>query len=258
MSRLWKVVRWGAFAFSAIVDGIIFYSAAPFSALSFIASGSAALVLYLIFLELSLQARNQWRIRRALVENEKVVYQTGLHWIVLLRNVLNDRVARWCIGLPILLAVLVVFYELGWAAWLGILRSGFGSYFSWFPSFIYGSLPNDGVIMAGCIPLLLAIPFTMTQVVDWGTHRFVITNDRVMILSGIFNYDVESISLERVVDTELHLSFWDQLLRYGDVLLRMTAGGEQKPLNDLRDPITFDKRLRQRISSHGREPAVSE
>ncbi len=104
MRKLWKGLRWGAFIFALAVDGLLFYTAEPFSVNSFVATGLASLIMFLSFVRLANLFRGSSRIRRILEENEVKVHETCVHWIALLGNIRKDKAAwRW-IGIPVLMA----------------------------------------------------------------------------------------------------------------------------------------------------------
>ena len=63
MRKLWKWVRWGAFVLALAVDVALFYTADPFTARSFVATGLASLIMFLLFLKLANLVRGGSRIR---------------------------------------------------------------------------------------------------------------------------------------------------------------------------------------------------
>lgn len=229
MRKLWKWFRWGAFLFALAVDAALFYSADPFSTRSFVATGLASLIMFLLFVKLATLFRNSGRIRTMLEKGEKRVHETGLHWVRLRSALRGDRTAYRFIMIPLWIAVLVTLFELGWGLWWIGLQTSL-QHQAWFGAVgaIYHLLPDNSALIGGYIPLVFAIPFALAHISEWSTHRYVITPMRIIIMSGIFDYEVHTITLSRVVDAKQHYTFWEQILNYGDVTLRETAGNDEK------------------------------
>ncbi|MBI3676654.1 MAG: PH domain-containing protein [Proteobacteria bacterium] len=228
MRKLWKWFRWGAFLFALAVDGALFYTSDPFSTRSFVATGLASLIMFLVFVKLSTLIRNGARIRNMLERGEHKVHETGLHWIRLWQNIRADRLARRFIFIPLRIALVVTLFEIAWGLWWVGARSGLESA-PWFHAVgaLFHLLPDNSALIGGYIPLIFAIPFAIAHIAEWNTHRYVITPTRIIIMSGIFDYEVHTITLSRVVDAKQHYTFWEQLLNYGDVVLRETAGNDE-------------------------------
>ena len=240
MRKFWKWVRWGAFLVALTVDAILFYTAEPFSANSFIATGLASLIMFLLFVRLANLFRGGSRIRRILEEGEIKVHETCVHWVRLLGNIRADKTAYRWIGIPLLIAVIVSFYEVLWLVWLAAFKLGAEA--SWFMAvgLPFRLLPNNAVLAGFYIPLIFAIPFAIAQMAEWSTHRYVITPLRVIIHHGIFDYHMHGILLSRVVDAQQDYTFWQQVLNYGDVVFRETSG-EAETLECVWGPKKFAK-----------------
>jgi hypothetical protein len=226
--KLWKWFRWGAFLFALAVDGTLFYTADPFSTRSFVATGFASLIMFFVFVKLATLFRNGARIRKMLERGEHKVHETGLHWIRLWRNIRADSLARRFIFIPIWIAFLATLFELGWGFWWLGVRSGMNDV-AWFRAVgtIFHVLPDNSAVIGAYIPLILAIPFALAHIADWIAQRYVITPTRIIIMNGIFDYEVHTITLSRVVDAKQRYTFMEQLLNYGDVVLRETAGNDE-------------------------------
>ncbi len=70
------------------------------------------------------------------------------------------------------------------------------------------------------------------RVMRWNRRRLVVTDRRVLLLSGAFSRRVTSISLDAIHDLQIHLSATGRVLRYGSVIA--TTGGRRGPLLGLR------------------------
>ena len=235
MRKLWKGLRWGAFLFALAVDAVLFCTSTPFSVNSFVATGLASLIMFLVFLKIANLFRGGSRIRRILEEGEVKVHETCVHWIKLVRDIRADKTAwRW-IGIPVLIALVVSAYEAAWLVCLLVGKLGGGPIGG-----IFRLLPHNEVLVGFYIPLVFAIPFAIAHVSEWSTHRYVITPLRIIIHYGIFDYHMHGILLSRVVDAQQDYTFWEQMLGYGDVVFRETSG-EAETLHCVWGPKKFAK-----------------
>jgi len=247
MSRLfssWRALRWLAFLFSFAVDAYIFQISDPLTPLSFMTSGIAAVILFAFFFEVARSMKGRRRIRRALDDNERVSYQVGQHVLALMRNVRKHPLAYNAIWFPVWIAIFTT------AAILAMLWKQ-----------LTGAPPEFGLpwtILAqyACgfyLPLIVAIPFVLEYVSEWTSHQYVLAVDtktydpRLLIHNGVFDYYLETVSIERTVTTRVHQTWWEALLGIGDVELRETAGGEGEILRDAWKPRVLEKKIRTAI-----------
>jgi len=240
MRKLWKWLRWGAFVFALLVDAFLFYTADPFTVRSFVATGLASLIMFLVFLRLANMFRGGARIRGILEDSEHKVHETGLHWVRLVGSIRKDKASYRWIGIPVLVAIVVTLFESAWALWLIGAKLGISA--PWFTAIgaPFHILPHNSVLIGLYIPLIFAIPFALAHVSEWSTHRYVITPLRVIIHHGIFDYHMHGILLSRVVDAQQDYTFWQQFLNYGDIVFRETSG-EAETLECVWGPKTFAK-----------------
>jgi hypothetical protein len=240
MRKLWKWVRWGAFVFALAVDAFLFYTSDPFSVRSFVATGLASLIMFLVFLKLANLIRGGSRIRGILEEGETKVHETCVHWIRLLGGIRKDRTAYRWIGIPVLIAALATLYLALWGAWLLGVKLGVDA--PWFHAFgtPFRLMPHNSIVIGFYIPLIFAIPFAISHMAEWSTHRYIITPLRIIIHHGIFDYHMHGILLSRVVDAQQDYTFVQQILNYGDIVFRETSG-EAETLECVWGPKKFAK-----------------
>ena len=240
MRKLWKWVRWGAFLFALAVDALLFYSADPFSARSFVATGLASLIMFLLFLKLANLMRGGSRIRGILEDGEKKVHETSVHWVRLLRNIHRDKTSYRWIGIPVLIALVATLYLGVWLLWLAGTKLGLDARWFVIAGAPFRVLPHNSVVIGLYIPLIFAIPFAISHVAEWSTHRYVITPLRIIIHYGIFDYHMHGILLSRVVDAQQDYTFVQQIMNYGDIVFRETSG-EAETLECVWGPKKFAK-----------------
>ena len=130
-----------------------------------------------------------------LANNERIVLRTRQHPIALFRAVTRGLLL-WLIAAVILWAV--VWFNLG---------SGIST-------------------VAGLIALLLFV-VGLGQVIwkwlHWWTDEFIVTNRRLLKVSGLINKESADSSLEKINDAILTISMFGRLLNYGDLAILTAA-----------------------------------
>jgi hypothetical protein len=247
MSRLfasWRALRWLAFLFSFAIDFYIFHISDPFTPLSFLTSGIAALILFVFFFEIARSMKGRRRIRRALDDHERVSYRVGQHVLALMRNIRKHPIAYNAIWFPLWIAFFatVAILVMLWKQ-LTSAPAEFG-------------LPWTTLAQYACgffLPLIVAIPFVLETVSEWTSNQYILAVDtkthdpRLLIHSGVFDYYLETVSIERTVTTRVHQKWWEAMIGIGDVELRETAGGEGEILRDAWKPRVLEKKIRTAI-----------
>jgi len=118
-------------------------------------------------------------------ENEQILFSTRQHGLVLLGEILSELI------LAIALGVLITLIWLFW-------------------------VPNP-LVPFGYLLLLLPLVSLMRDLLIWSNRQFIVTNWRVIQISGVFNKEVSDSSLEKVNDVRLEQSFWGRMLNYGNI-----------------------------------------
>jgi uncharacterized membrane protein YdbT with pleckstrin-like domain len=123
-------------------------------------------------------------VDRLMGNNERIIFLTRQHWLVLVWTALQD-------GVLLLLAL---------AAAL-VLKGSLGA-----------------IIIALCafVVVFAVVHFTW-RYLNWHNEQFIITNRRVMEVRGIINKRVSDSSLEKVNDVVLEQSILGRFLNYGMV-----------------------------------------
>ena len=116
-------------------------------------------------------------VESLLGEREKIILIAHQHWFILVRAIVFEIVI-----ILILIALTITT----------------GTYLSEFALLI-------GAV--GTILLLLPLATMMRDILDWTNRQFVVTNRRVVQISGILNKNVTDSSLVKVTDVKLGLIF---------------------------------------------------
>ena len=137
-------------------------------------------------------------------ENEEILLETHQHWFVLFSRIFVE---------VFLIAVLVV----------GILAA-----YTVYPVAFYGFF-------------LLLVPLAgiLHDVLVWRNKAYIVTNRRVMQISGVFSKDVVDSSLEKVNDVRLSQSFLGRLFDYGDIEILTASELGVNLFRQIGQPIKF-------------------
>lgn len=215
-------------------------------------------------------------VEQAMGDNERVVYQTRLHVIVLFERFLGSLFAflvflglglavlvpkaddagnqvRFVIGL-IALGSLVMPLYLIVSAWLRGLR---GREFAWSVwraalagililaiALIMMLMPDLRVV--GWIAVVVAVVPALELiriVLDWVNERYLITNRRVMEVKGTINKHVRDSALEKVNDVELEQSIVGRTLGYGTVQIITGSDIGINMFRRIRHPVRFKREM---------------
>jgi uncharacterized membrane protein YdbT with pleckstrin-like domain len=143
-------------------------------------------------------------IQNMLGENERIVLVTRQHGFVLFSSIIAEIV----VALIVLVAIS--------ALTVANLAAAFGY-------------------------LLILVPLgIMTwDILNWNNRQFIVTNRRVIQISGIFNKDVVDSSLEKVNDVKMTQSFFGRLFDYGDVEILTASEMGVNLFKRIGDPVKF-------------------
>lgn len=141
-------------------------------------------------------------IDRVLGPNEEVVYETGLHWIVLA------------------------------APLIALLISGFAA--SEMNPNNLGKAPLAALVffvmgLFGLISLVRAL-------IDWTTTEIAVTSRRIVFKRGLIGRDTIEINFNRIEGLDVKQTVLGRILNFGTVVVRGTGIGTQ-PMRDVSAPI---------------------
>lgn len=156
-------------------------------------------------------------LQSLLGEREKIILVTRHHWFVLARSIIFEAVL-----------ILVVF-----AATIAgtIAISGTSSPFEFI------------IPLVGFVILLIPIATGTRDVLIWSHHQYIITNLRVMQISGIFNKNVIDSSLDKVNDIKMSQSAFGRLFGYGDIEILTASELGVNLFKKIDNPVKFKSAL---------------
>jgi hypothetical protein len=142
-----------------------------------------------------------------LADNEEVLLSIRRFWFVLLKEILFDLI------LIIILITASTF-----------LISVIGPF-----------------VVIGYVLVIIPLADLTRHVLDWLNRQYLITNRRVIQVSGIVNKSVTDSSLEKVNDVKLTQTFWGRIFGYGDVEILTASELGTNLFQFLGDPVAFKK-----------------
>lgn len=138
-------------------------------------------------------------IDRNLIEGERVVYRTRLHWLVF--------------AMPILFTVVVLLP----AAWF--LYNGSGQAFAW-------------------VPLVLALLVLLPAFIKRQSSDFAVTNKRVMMKSGVMTTRSVELLLNKIEAIAVDQSLPGRMFGYGNIVVT-GSGGTREAFSHIQSPLEF-------------------
>jgi uncharacterized membrane protein YdbT with pleckstrin-like domain len=137
-------------------------------------------------------------------ENEQVLLQTHQHWFVLFGRIFLEIV---------LIAVIIG---------ASLIVSSFQ------PFAIYG-----------LILILVPLIGILNDVLVWRNKAYIVTNRRVIQISGVFNKDVIDSSLEKVNDVKMSQSAFGRMFDYGDIEILTASELGVNLFHQIAHPVEF-------------------
>jgi uncharacterized membrane protein YdbT with pleckstrin-like domain len=145
-------------------------------------------------------------VQSLLGDREQVLLMTRQHWFMFFRSIVFELV---------ILAVIVAVVSLVWGA--------------------APLLP----IFIGYVLVIIPIISLVKDYLDWKNRMFIITNRRVMQISGVFNKNVTDSSLEKVNDVKMSQSVWGRMFNFGDIEILTASELGANLFRVIGEPISF-------------------
>ena len=160
-------------------------------------------------------------IDASLIPGEKVVYQTRLHWIVMLGHIL---VALFVLGAP---AAILLFYARKEQAETSAQN-------------VHVMLVAAGVLLVSGVVVIIA------GLVRRNATEMAVTTRRVVIKTGLAARKTIEMLLNKVESVEVRESATGRMLGYGTIVL-IGTGGTSEPFHKIAHPLEFRSRVQQQI-----------
>jgi hypothetical protein len=155
-----------------------------------------------------------------LVPGETVIYQTRLHWIVMLGHLF---VGCLLLGLP---GVLLLFYAISQHG-MDINRL---------------HLTEGGAVVL----LVCGAVVILTGMVRRSATEMAVTNRRVVIKTGLMSRKTIEMLLNKVESIEVSETTFGRMLGYGTIVI-IGTGGTSDPFHQVAHPLEFRSQVQQQI-----------
>ena len=91
----------------------------------------------------------------------------------------------------------------------------------------------------GFLLVLIPVAIMLRDILVWNNHEYIVTNRRVIQISGIFNKNVVDSSLEKVNDVKMTQTFFGRMFDYGDVEILTASEIGVNLFKRIGDPVKF-------------------
>jgi uncharacterized membrane protein YdbT with pleckstrin-like domain len=153
-------------------------------------------------------------VEELLASNEHIVYRTRKHWIAPLFATVSGTLLT--VG--------------GIAALTGTL-------------FVDGGFLDGLFLWGGILALLVGLALLAKAFVVWWSEEYVVTNHKVMKVSGILKKTAEGSALEKINDITISQSLLGRWLEYGTLTVLTAADESNLHYTAMREPMEFRKQI---------------
>ncbi len=114
------------------------------------------------------------------------------------------------------------------------------------------------VVAIGFIVLLLPVISMVRDILIWSNRQYIVTNRRVMQISGVINKNVIDSSLEKVNDVKMEQSAFGRVFDYGDVEILTASELGVNLFSRIENPIRFKTAMlnAKEQLEHGMDPGA--
>jgi uncharacterized membrane protein YdbT with pleckstrin-like domain len=95
------------------------------------------------------------------------------------------------------------------------------------------------IVTVGFALMLIPIATMTHDILEWSHRQYIVTNWRVLQISGIFNKNVTDSSLEKVNDVKMSQSVFGRIFGYGDVEILTASELGVNLFKRIEDPVRF-------------------
>ena len=148
-------------------------------------------------------------VESLLGNREKIILVARQHWFILVS--------------AIVLEIVIILVIIG----LTILAGFFWTEFA----LLIGAI--------GTILLLLPLSTMFRDILDWMNRQYIVTNRRVIHISGVLNKNVTDSSLRKITDVKMSKSFFGRIFNYGDIEILTASEFGANLFHRIEEPVGF-------------------
>lgn len=109
------------------------------------------------------------------------------------------------------------------------------------------------IVLLLFVTLFLYLPWFIVRFVQNRFTKWVVTNRRIISMSGVFNQTTVSTGLERIQDVHYIRTFWDRVIGTGSLEVESAAEGEPVYIGFIRKDQEFRDAVHQAIDARQHE-----
>ena len=158
-------------------------------------------------------------VRKHLIEGEKIIYETRLHWSVLIRPIVMALLFGLAGGLLFVLA--------------GRVASD-------------NATEHQAMMIGGAALLVIALFFILRGIVERNATEMTVTNKRVFVKTGLAARRTIELLLSRVESIGVEESAMGRMMGFGSVTIHGT-GGTPEVFHKIAHPLEFRTAVQQQI-----------
>ena len=148
-----------------------------------------------------------------LSEHEKIMYTARQHWFILVSSIFLEIML-----ILIFLAIIVT---------VAVLQ----------PQYAMLS------VAIGFVIILIPVATMTRDILHWSNHQYIITNRRVVQLSGVIDKTVTDSSLEKVNDIKMVQTFFGRMFDFGDIEILTASELGVNKFTRIENPVEFKTAL---------------
>jgi uncharacterized membrane protein YdbT with pleckstrin-like domain len=98
-------------------------------------------------------------------------------------------------------------------------------------------------IVYGYVLAVLGLPHLWWRLTVWRAHQYIVTNRRVLQISGVFTKEVIDSALDKVTDVRTQQTLLGRMFNYGDVEVLTASETGKNLFRMIADPLGFKRAM---------------
>ena len=163
-----------------------------------------------------------------LASNEQVVYTSRKHWIA-----------------PLFATVTGTLLALG-----GLIAMAWSA-------FVDANWLSNLMLWGGGLAMLVGLVLLIRSFVNWWSEVYLVTNQKVLKVSGILRKSVEGSALEKINDSSISQSLLGRWLDYGTLSVMTAADETNLHYTNMRNPVAFRRAILDQKQIYEQQDAIA-
>lgn len=102
---------------------------------------------------------------------------------------------------------------------------------------------GQGWIVYGYVLAVLGLPHLWWRLTAWRAHQYIVTDRRVLQISGVFTKEVIDSALDKVTDVRTQQTLLGRIFNYGDVEVLTASETGRNLFRTIADPLGFKRAM---------------